>query len=271
LEQGDTAGSQLGLFGRAIAKELDLVATPWIISNACASGVSALILAADLVHAKEADHVLVIGVDVLSRFVLSGFGALQALSAGPCRPFDQDRDGITLGEAAASLIVSGDRAAFDMPLGEYLGGGLANDANHISGPSRTGEGLSRAVQAALAQAAMQPDGIHALNAHGTGTAYNDAMEAQAFHRCGLQHVPVASYKGYFGHTLGAAGLLETVIAVHALREGLHLRSEGTRTPGLPLPLDVVLEHRAASGDTLLKTSSGFGGTNAATILRAWTA
>ena len=269
LERGDGAGSVLPVLAAAFAARAGLSRSPVVISNACASGTSAMIFAAGMIHNGRADHALVIGVDALSRFVVSGFRSLFALASGPCRPYDLARDGICLGEAAASVVLSRDRSIFRDPLGTYLGGAIANDANHISGPSRTGEGLMRAVNGALRNAACDADDISLINAHGTGTEYNDAMEAIAFGRCGMEAIPLSSYKGSFGHTLGAAGVLESVIALRALQRGSLLRSEGTRTVGLPSPLNVTLDHASAKGDVILKTNSGFGGVNAALILRAW--
>ncbi|MCB0792691.1 MAG: beta-ketoacyl synthase [Flavobacteriales bacterium] len=268
LEHGDPEAAWLPAFGERVARKAGLDHDPIIISNACISGTLAIKHAADLVALDVCDHVLVVGIDVLSDFVLSGFTALHALSARPCRPFDNDRDGISLGEAAAALIVTRDPNIFTHgPLATYLGGGMGNDANHISGPSRTGEGLYRAVQAAFRSAAIGPGDVDHVNAHGTGSVYNDNMEAIAFGRCGVAQVGLNSYKGYFGHTLGAAGTVETAIALQGLREGVLLASLGaTDTSAYP---DLRVMHRSepTQGRTLLKTSSGFGGCNAAIILR----
>ncbi len=270
LEEGDASAARIPQLAAQIRERIGYARTPIIMSNACASGTSAMILGAGLIESGEADHVLLIGVDILSHFVISGFASLYALASGPCRPYDAERDGIVLGEAAVSMVMSKDPTLFAEPTGHYLGGSIANDANHISGPSRTGEGLVRAVNGALRSAALTTNDIHTINAHGTATEYNDAMEAIAFGRCAMWNIPLNSFKGSFGHTLGAAGLLESVLALHALQQGTLLSTEGTRTVGLPEPLNVLLEHTMTVGDTLLKTSSGFGGSNAAVILRAWT-
>ncbi len=269
LEEGRPEDAELPLFAMRTGVALGLPGTPIVVSNACVSGTLAVHLAAGMIRNGDADHVLVTGLDEATDFVLSGFHCLHAIANGPCRPFDDDRDGISLGEAAASVVLTRDPSLFRHgPLATYLGGGMGNDANHISGPSRTGEGLVRAVQGALVDAGLAVDAITHVNAHGTGSVYNDGMEHIAFTRLGLGHAPVNSYKGYFGHTLGAAGLVEALVAVHALRQGVMLRSLGaTRSVTLP-GIDVLHEHRHTQGRTLLKTSSGFGGCNAAIVLRA---
>ncbi|MBV6405353.1 MAG: hypothetical protein GFGODING_02121 [Flavobacteriales bacterium] len=269
LEEGRPDDALLPLFARRAGVALGLPGNPVVVSNACISGTLAVQVAADMVRSGEADHVLVAGMDEATDFVLSGFHCLHAIASGPCRPFDDARDGISLGEAAASVVVTRDASLFRHgPIATYLGGAMGNDANHISGPSRTGEGLVRAVESALREAALAPQAVTHVNAHGTGSVYNDGMEHIAFTRLGLGHAPVNSYKGYFGHTLGAAGLLESLVAVHALRQGLMLRSLGA-TGSATLPgIDVLHEHRPTAGRILLKTSSGFGGCNAAILLHA---
>lgn len=269
LEEGRPEDAELPLFARRTGVALGLPGTPIVVSNACISGTLAVQLGAEMIRAGEADHVLVTGLDEATDFVLSGFLCLHAIASGPCRPFDDDRDGISLGEAAASVVLTRDTSLFRHgPIATYLGGGMGNDANHISGPSRTGEGLVRAVEAALRDADLSAEAVTHVNAHGTGSVYNDGMEHIAFTRLGLGHAPVNSYKGYIGHTLGAAGLVEALVAVHALRQGLMLRSLGASSSVTLQGLDVLHEHRHTQGRTLLKTSSGFGGSNAAIVLRA---
>ncbi len=269
LEEGRPGDAELPRFASRAGIALDLPGAPIVVSNACISGTLAIQLAADMVRYGEMDHVLVTGLDEATDFVLSGFHCLHAIASGPCRPFDDARDGISLGEAAASLVVTRDAGLFRHgPIATYLGGAMGNDANHISGPSRTGEGLVRAVDAALQQAGLTAAAVTHVNAHGTGSVYNDGMEHIAFSRLGLGHAPVNSYKGYFGHTLGAAGLVETLLAVHGLRQGLMLRSLGATCSATLPGIDVLHTHRPTAGRTLLKTSSGFGGCNAAILLRA---
>ena len=195
---------------------------PVVVSNACISGVAALVVAKRWLEIGDYDTVVVVGADVLSKFVISGFQSFKALSPEPCRPFDAARCGLNIGEGAATLVLQREEA----PVGRVMveAGAITNDANHISGPSRTGEGLFRALTAVMQGAETEEIGF--LNAHGTATPYNDEMEAIAFERAGLQQVPVYSLKGYFGHTLGAAGVLETIMAAHALKEGFLPVSRG---------------------------------------------
>ncbi|MCB0793358.1 MAG: beta-ketoacyl synthase [Flavobacteriales bacterium] len=268
LERDEQGPFPLPNLADRIGKRYRAYHPPLVVSNACISGTLAMIMAADQIALGLCDHAIIIGADVISDFVLSGFHALHAMADGPCTPFDDGRTGITLGEAAACAVLSKDHSLFDRPVAEYLGGGLGSDANHISGPSRTGEGSVRAIRNAMAQACVQSEEITHVNAHGTGSLYNDTMEAIALDRSGLAGVPLNSYKGFFGHTLGAAGLLEGLIAVHGLQRGRLLRSLGAQDTSEMPSMDVLKENRATSGTLLLKTSSGFGGCNAAVILRA---
>ncbi|MBX2974097.1 MAG: beta-ketoacyl synthase [Flavobacteriales bacterium] len=268
MEQGDAAASAIPLLAEHIRQRCGIAHPPLTISLACASGTAALIAACTAIEQGHADHAIVLAADALSRFVLDGFAALFALDPGPCHPFDAARKGTTLGEACAAVAVSRDRSRMPRMLGRWRAGAIAHDANHISGPSRTGEGLLRAVRSAMRQAAVQPSDIAVVNAHGTGTDYNDAMESIAFERSGLGDVPISGYKGWFGHTLGAAGLLETVIALEALREGTALRTEGFSTTNVPGRVHVLTNDQQVRGNLLLKTSSGFGGANAAVLIEA---
>ena len=268
LEKGDAQAAVLPSLAERLRIGASLPTTPIVVSNACASGTLAIKLAADLIRAGSYDHVLVLGSDLLSHFTLSGFASLHALSVGPCRPFDHTRDGVSLGEAVAGVVLSNDASLFSAPLGEYIAGGMGNDANHISGPSRTGEGLVRAVDAALRASGRTVQDVGHINAHGTGSVYNDRMEAVAFGRLGMEHIPTNSHKGYFGHTLGAAGVLETILALHAMRRKQLPASLGANDLRELPPLNVLQANGAPLSITLLKTSSGFGGCNAAILLDA---
>ena len=269
LDRGRPQEAALTGLAHRLQERQETTSVPWVVSNACASGTSAIALGGQLIRSGQCDHVVVVGIDLLSRFVLDGFRSLYALSAGPCRPFDAARDGTSLGEACASVVLSNDPGSFNEPLGTLLGSGIAHDANHISGPSRTGEGLKRAVEQAMRNSGITAQAMTVINAHATGTAYNDAMESIAFERCGLSDVPISGYKGWFGHTLGAAGVLETIIALHGLQHGWALRNEGPLQVDPALRVRVLEKDEHVTGDVLLKTSSGFGGCNAALILRAW--
>lgn len=188
-----------------LAKELksffNFKTEPITLSNACVSGIMALSIAKRLIKNNTFDHVYVVAGDLVTPFILSGFNAFQALSNEPCRPpYCKTRKGINIGEVAASILVSKDAGLNTIESVEIAGDASCNDANHISGPSRTGEGLFRSVQSALKEAAVTPEDISYISAHGTATQYNDEMEAIAFNRAKLEAVPLNSLKGYFGHT-----------------------------------------------------------------------
>jgi 3-oxoacyl-[acyl-carrier-protein] synthase-1 len=240
-----------------------------VISNACISGVLALIVAKRYIEAGQYDHAVVLGADVLSPFVVSGFKSLNALSAEPCRPFDAQRAGINLGEAAAVIILSSapdDVMKKPAPRVRLLGAGVSNDANHISGPSRTGQELAHAIRQALLTSGLQPQHLDAVSAHGTATVYNDEMEAKAFDLAGLADVPVNSLKGYYGHTLGAAGIVETIISAHSLHRNELLPTYGFTSLGVSRPIHICDSLRAMPLRRILKTASGFGGCNAALVI-----
>lgn len=229
---------------------------PIILSNACISGACAQLAALALLRQKEVEHVVVTGVDMASDFIVAGFQSFKSLDQERCRPFDARRKGLNIGEAAATIVYGRGENA-----GIYLrGGSIRNDANHISGPSRTGEGLFRALTSTL-QSITAKD-LAFICAHGTATPYNDQMEAVAFARAGLEHVPVFSLKAHFGHTMGAAGLLESIIAIKALEEGVVLPSLGYELPGIEGELCVSTEMTGTDKRFFIKTLSGFGGGNA---------
>lgn len=238
--------------------------TPWVISNACISGAAALISAQRALRAKQYDYAIVIGADLLSKFIISGFQSFKALSQERCKPFDINRNGLNIGETAATLILT-EKNEEDVEADEVVltTGAIRNDANHISGPSRTGEGAYLALRSVLKGIDMKE--IAFVNAHGTATPYNDEMEAIAITRASLNQTPVNSLKGYFGHTLGAAGVLESIISTHALREGIALKTFGFESSGVSNPLPFVTELRNVQGKRCINMLSGFGGCNAALL------
>ena len=239
-----------------------------VVSNACISGVMALIVGKRLIEKGEYDHVLVVGADVLSRFIVSGFQSLQALSPEPCRPFDADRKGINLGECAAAILLSSAPEALGTGSNiRILGAGLSNDANHISGPSRTGEELAFAVRQAMEESGISKEELDFISAHGTATLYNDEMEAKAFSLMQMNDIPLNSLKGYFGHTLGAAGVAEVVMNVESMAMNELIPSKGFEKLGVSQRVNVIKELEKRNLKTCLKTASGFGGCNAAIILR----
>jgi 3-oxoacyl-[acyl-carrier-protein] synthase-1 len=237
---------------------------PLLLSNACISGLLAIIIAKRFIQSGTYDTVVVCGGDLVSEFTVSGFKSFNALSPHPCKPFDARREGINLGEAVATLIVTNNKALKCESAMHILNGASANDANHISGPSRTGEGLLAAITMTLKN--FPEIKIDTINAHGTATPYNDEMESIAFERAGLSEVPLNSLKGYYGHTLGAAGVLETIIAIESAINGQLIKSAGFDTIGVSGKIQVIEKHQAKKIDTVLKTASGFGGCNGAMLL-----
>lgn len=234
-----------------------------IISNACISGVSALVVAKRLMEQGKYKNVIVTGGDVLSHFITSGFISFKSVSPEICRPFDAKRDGLNLGEGCGTILLTTEETPDSIVL---AGGGISNDANHISGPSRTGDGLFYAINQAMDDAGLQSSDIDFVNTHGTATVYNDEMESKAIHLAGLQHAPVNSMKSYFGHTLGAAGVIETIICAHELKEQIIFGTLKFEEPGVPMPIQVQSQHIDAPIKNCVKTASGFGGCNAAVVL-----
>ncbi len=239
-----------------------------VVSNACISGLMAMIVAKRLLQDDQYDHAIVVGADVLSKFVISGFQSLQAISKELCKPFDETRVGINLGECAAATILTTRPEIFPTkPTILIEGGGLSNDANHISGPSRTGEELSFAIREALEEANLKVNDIDFICAHGTATIYNDEMEAKAFNLLNMSTTPLNSMKGYFGHTLGAAGIVESIMSAQSLIHQELIGTKGFETLGVSVPLNIIQSPKKKAIKTCLKTSSGFGGCNAALILQ----
>jgi 3-oxoacyl-[acyl-carrier-protein] synthase-1 len=235
---------------------------PLIISNACISGVQAAVTGLRKLKSREYKHAVVVGADVLSHFVVSGFQSFKSLSPGPCQPFDKDRVGLSLGEGAAAILMSTDKSIAKDNI-VFVNGATANDANHISGPSRTAEGQYNAMK----QAGVAMETIDFISAHGTATPYNDDMESIALKRHGLENTPVNSFKGYFGHTLGAAGLIETALSIYSLQHNKIFKTLGCLNQGTVEKINVVKEHQDKELKTVLKLGSGFGGSNAALIIK----
>ncbi len=279
----------------------------FVISNACISGVSAIAAARRMILAGRYSQMIVVGVDVQNRFITSGFASFKSLSSELCRPYDASRCGLNLGEACGAMLLTAwpvnddakclsaesKRAESEeysetarqtettgqavqsktnplrRPIVSIDGGAMTDDANHISGPSRTGDGLFFAMRKAMEEAGVTSEQIDVLQMHGTATAYNDEMESKAVALAGLENVPAQSLKPYFGHTMGASGIIETIILAEEMRRGIFVGTKGFETLGVPMPVNVSSENRNISGDGTvygLKTASGFGGTNAAVLL-----
>ncbi len=237
-----TKGDQLDLLtpAKEIAQHFGNPNLPVVVSNACTSGVCAQITAMRLLEAGFYRHAVVTGCDIQTKFIVSGFQAFKALSQEPCLPFSPERKGLNLGEAAATIIYSNQPSDIsNPPCWTLVKGSIHNDANHISAPSRTGEGAYRCLTDVLA--GVSPADIRLLGVHGTATLYNDDMERTAIRRAGLQDVPMSVLKPFFGHTMGAAGVLETIIAMKMVQNEKNVH--------------------------VIKMLSGFGGVNAAIRLQ----
>ena len=235
---------------------------PICVTNACTSGICAQIVAKRAIELDGYANAVVIGADLLSKFIVSGFQSLKALSPERCRPFDKDRTGLNLSEGVATIVLTSKGTGTGIELED---GCIRNDANHISAPSRTAAGQTAAIEAIMdAEKAAE---LAFVNLHGTATSYNDSMESVALHRCGLDGVPAVSYKSVFGHTLGAAGVVETVISCLALEEGVVFPTAGYKESGVPYPLNLSEDFRPAAGGRFLKIMSGFGGINAVILYR----
>ena len=233
---------------------------PVVVSNACISGLAALLQGRRMLLGSGLDHVVVVGAEVQSRFIVTGFQSLKALSEAPCKPFDAHRDGLNLGEAAAAVVLGFGDAGW-----ELVDGAVRNDANHISGPSRTGEGSYKALRYVLRHIA--PEELAFVNVHGTSTLYNDEMESIAIDRAGLIDVPVNALKGYFGHTMGAAGILESILSMRAVDAGIVLPTRGFTELGVSRPVKVSAEAGVTDRKAFVKLLSGFGGVNGALLFR----
>ncbi len=268
LETGVVDGSltnRVALPGsvKKIAEYFGFIHHPVVTSNACISGLLGITIGKRLIESGQYKNAVVAGADVISKFILSGFQAFQAVSSEPCKPFDANRSGITLGEAAATVILSSSK---QLSKGiQVMAGAVSNDANHISAPSRTGAELAHIITSVLADSDLSPNQIDFISAHGTATLYNDEMETKAISLAELATIPVNSLKGYYGHTLGAAGLVESIISTRSLSENIVLPTRGFDTPGVGTSLNICHTILHTPLKNCLKTASGFGGCNAAIV------
>jgi len=256
---------QLWSMCHEIAEFFGFKEKPVIVSNACISGGLAIKTAAEFIRTGKYTDAIVAAGDLVSEFVLSGFQSFQAMSSTACRPFDEDRNGISLGEAAAAVYLKSDDSSSQGI--EFVDAVTTNDANHISGPSRDGEGLYQALRRLQEKTKFQTKEIDLLSAHGTATLYNDEMEAIAVDRMRLNHVPIHSLKAYFGHTLGASALIESIVLKHCLLNDELIISKNYENSGVSVPLNVTTKQIKTALTTALKTASGFGGCNIAMLLR----
>ncbi len=257
-----------------IASVFGFTTEPVVVCNACISGVAALILAQRILDNGCYDHAVVCGADVQNRFTVSGFQSLKAVSDSDCRPFDMERTGLNLGEAAATVIMARhpslpsrgtDSCPQSMRCWCIESGTIRNDAFHISSPSKNADGACLALNAIGAQGSASDMAF--VNAHGTATMFNDQMESVAIERAGLAGVPVNGLKGYYGHTLGAAGVLETVLSIAAAAEGIVLATRGFAERGVSGKIRVTTSNEGTEKTSFVKMISGFGGGNAAVVVR----
>ncbi|MFO7728860.1 MAG: beta-ketoacyl-[acyl-carrier-protein] synthase family protein [Desulfonatronovibrio sp.] len=253
-----------------VRRRLGLNRSGFAVSAACASSTIALAQGAKAIASGRADSVLIVCADIVSEFVLRGFDSLKALDSRACRPFDRDRAGLSLGEGAAAIHLVSEKSAnrSQSPmLGEIMGWGMACDAVHITAPARDGRGLIRAIRIALERAGLSSEEVGAVNAHGTGTIYNDAMELTAIKAVfGDRPLPVYSVKGAVGHTMAAAGGVEAVLGLASLHTGLVPPTVGLEQPDKEGRGYVSGQGMDLPGEVVMTTNSGFGGINAALVL-----
>lgn len=269
LLDGDINDERVSLYYSANKlKERYKLQNALVVSNACISGIMALAVAKRYLDSKLYQNVIVLAADVLTNFVVKGFQSVQAMSDENCKPFDHLRKGINLGEGAAAVLLSNVDDRHENNDGfELAGCSITNDANHISGPSRSGEELGAAITLAMHDANIQKQEIGFICLHGTATIYNDEMESKAVYHADLLSKPVNSLKGYFGHTLGAAGLIETIVCTQSLKHQELAVSFGYESSGTSVPLNVIIKNEKINTTSFVKTASGFGGGNAAIVVR----
>ena len=232
------------------------------VSTACSSSAKAFATASRMLEAGLIDIAVVGGVDTLCLTTLYGFASLQLLSAAPCRPYDVDRDGISIGEAAVFFLLERTTRAGSIAL---LGAGESSDAHHMSAPHPEGRGARRAMDLALGAAGLAPEAIDYVNLHGTGTPSNDAAEDIAVHSLFGDSVPVNSTKGMTGHALGAAGAVEALLSVLAIEEGRIPGSPGTRVVDPKLRARYEMRGAVRNVQRVLSNSFGFGGSNCSLV------
>ncbi|MCF8044633.1 MAG: hypothetical protein K9J83_02140 [Desulfarculaceae bacterium] len=258
-------GSTLLSTASRLAESLELEKPPYVVSAACASAAAAVDRAKSLIRCGEERSVLVASADCVSEFVFSGFSALMALDREAARPFDENRDGLTAGEAAGFVLLE---AATDVQKdGFYItGSGFSSDANHMTGPSRDGSGLAKAVASAVESAGLKPGSVDFIAAHGTGTRYNDAMEIKAYKTVFDTPCPMFSLKGAVGHTMGNAGLLQLAVAVESMKNRTVPPSTGLSCVDEESAGWVTERSVAVDSNHALIVNAGFGGINSALVL-----
>jgi 3-oxoacyl-[acyl-carrier-protein] synthase II len=274
LRASRVLGTSLASSGVAIAQALGLFGPQETMATACSSSALAIARAGDLVRRGVVPAAVAVGTDALCRLTFAGFDALQALDPERCRPFDRHRRGLTLGEGAAALVLEDAEHARARGAGIHallLGWGTATDAHHPTAPRPDGHSAKAALHAALGMAGLPAEAVDYVNAHGTGTPQNDVVEMGVLRAVlggRLARIPVSSSKSQLGHTLGAAGALEAVVSVLALRHGILPPTIGLREPDEAwADVDLVTEPgRRAPLGTAISSSYGFGGHNVTLVL-----
>ena len=262
--QASAEACYLGNTARRIADAVGFTTEPVVVCNACISGVSAIHLARLLLDSKCYRYAVVCGVEEQSAFTVSGFQALKAVSQEPCRPFDIERIGLNPGDAVATIILTDEDAEEATREFWHINRtSVHNDAYHLTSPSKTADGAFMALSDVME--GRDSDALAFINLHGTATMFNDQMEAVALKRAGLETVPVNGLKGYFGHTMGAAGVLETVLSMASADRGVVLGTRGFQELGVSVRLNISPAHRPTSKSAFVKMISGFGGGNAALL------
>ncbi len=266
-------GSPISASSDVVARTFDLRGPRLSLSTACSSSANALGAALDWIRLGRADVVVTGGAESLCRMTFAGFNALHALSLEPCRPFDRRRSGLSLGEGAAIMVVeSAERAARRGARvhAELVSYGNSADAHHLTAPHPEGTGAVLAMQRALAHGGVAPEEIDYINAHGTGTPANDVVEARAIHEVfgtAAANLAVSSTKAAVGHTLGAAGAIEALASILALRDGFLPPTVNLEDADPACELDLVpLTSRPATLRYALSNSYGFGGNNTSVVL-----
>jgi len=262
--------SVLSCLGTKIQKVLKLNRPGIVISSACASSLSAIARASSLINNGKESCVVVVAADAVSEFVFSGFSSLMALDNNFAKPFDKNRDGLTVGEAAAYVVlVSEDFAEKNRikNFGKIIGSAQSNDANHITSPSRNGDGLANAIQKTLEIADLHENKVGFIAAHGTGTKYNDATELKAFKKIFSKSLPIFSVKGAIGHTMGSSGVVQLIAALESFKKNVLPPTIGLKNVDDDAKGWAADIPQKFDGKIALITNAGFGGINAATLLK----
>lgn len=258
---GDNVYSSPAESAFRIAQYFGIITDPIVVCNACISGINAQLLALRLINNGLYDNAIVCGADCQSPFIVSGFLSFKSLSPYECKPFDIDRLGLNLGEAAATIILG--KSATSETQWKLYNGHLNNDAFHVSAPSPIGDGTLRVIEKTLSEQNVKD--LALISVHGTATMFNDQMESKAIEKAGLSSIPISAIKGYFGHTLGAAGILETIITMRALDDGCILPVRGYNEIGVSGKILIDNKEQKTNKSTFLKIISGFGGCNGALL------